>query len=89
MISAFQKCPKFENRTYFGTTLYQNGPPYKTANYLDGVTGITVDDGLFEYFYLWKSGICTKIEHNGQYQNISDNPKWHKTVPTCNTPTYL
>ena len=56
----------------------------KTANYLDGVTGITVDDRLFEFFYLRKSGICTKIEHNGQYQNISDNPKWHKTVPTCN-----
>ena len=38
-----------------------------------------------------RDGICTKIKHHGQYQTKSersDNPEWHKRVPTCNTPTY-
>ena len=38
-----------------------------------------------------RDGICTKIEHEGQYQTHwerSDNPEWHKSVPTCDNPTY-
>ena len=33
-----------------------------------------------------EEGICTKIEHQDQYQ--TDNPEWHKSVPTCDNPTY-
>ena len=36
-------------------------------------------------------GICTKIEHEGQYHTEyerSDNPEWHKSVPSCDNPTY-
>ena len=38
-----------------------------------------------------RDGICTKIEHEGQYHTEyerSDNPEWHKSVPTCDNPTY-
>ena len=31
-------------------------------------------------------GICTKIERQDQYQ--TNNPEWHKSVPTCDNPTY-
>ena len=33
-----------------------------------------------------KNGICTKIEHQDQYQ--TNNPEWHKSVPSCDNPTY-
>merc|ERR1712079_722422 len=38
-----------------------------------------------------RDGICTKIEHEGQYHTEyerSDNPEWHKSVPTCDNSTY-
>ena len=41
----------------------------------------------FSYGGFQEDGICTKLKHSGQYQNVSDNPEWHKTVPICDTPT--
>ena len=41
-------------------------------------------------FLRYGAGICTKANHHEQSQTQrSDNPEWHKSVPTCDdTPTF-